>query len=38
METFEFIVLPVILIGALLIATIWTTVAVHWFRSTEPLR
>ena len=38
MESFEFIVLPVILVGALLLGAIWTTAAVHWLRSTKPLR
>jgi hypothetical protein len=38
MESLEIIVLPVILIGALLIGVIWTTTAIHWLRSTKPLR
>ena len=38
MESLEFIVLPVILVGALLLGAIWTTTAVHWLRSTKPVR
>ena len=38
MESLEIIVLPVALIGALLLGAIWTTVALHWLRSTEPLQ
>jgi hypothetical protein len=38
MESLEIIVLPVILVGALLLGAIWTTTAVHWLRSTKPLR
>ena len=38
MESLEIIVVPVSLIGALLLGAIWTTVALHWLRSTEPLQ
>ena len=38
MESLEVIVLPVILVGALLLGAIWTTLALHWLRSTEPLQ
>jgi hypothetical protein len=38
MESLEIIVLPVILVGALLLGAIWITTAVHWLRSTKPLR
>ena len=38
MESLEIIVLPVVLIGALLIGAICTSVAIHWLRNTEPLR
>ena len=38
MESLEVIVLPVILMGALLLGAIWTTLALHWLRSTEPLQ
>ena len=37
MESLEIVVLPVALIGALLLSAIWTTVALHWLRSTERL-
>ena len=38
MESLEIIAVPVALIGALLLGAIWTAVALHWLRSTEPLR
>lgn len=38
MESLEFTVLPIVLVGALLLGAIWTTTAVHWLRSTKPLR
>ena len=38
MESLEIIVVPVALIGAILLGAIWTTVALHWLRSTEPLQ
>lgn len=38
MESFEIIVLPVVLIGGLLLTAIWTSTAVHWLRTTKPLR
>ena len=38
MESLEIIVVPAALIGTLLLGAIWTTVALHWLRSTEPLQ
>lgn len=38
MESLEIPVLPVVLIGALLLAAIWTTTVGQWLRSTKPLR
>ena len=37
MESFEVLVMPVVLIGALLVGAIFTAVAVHWIKTTEPL-
>ena len=38
MESLEIIALPVVLVGALLLGAIWTSVGLHWFRNTESLR
>ena len=38
MESLEIIVAPVILVGALLLGGIFTSVVVHWLRTTEPLQ
>ena len=38
MESLEMIVVPLVLIGALSLGAIWTITAVHWIRTTKPLR
>ena len=38
MESLEFTVLPVLLIGALLLGAIWITTVVQWLMNTKPLK
>jgi hypothetical protein len=38
MEALEIVVLAIIVIAALALGAIWTTAAVHWFRTTRPIR
>jgi len=37
MESLEDVVVPVVLVGALLLGAIWTTVVTQWLRSTKPI-